>query len=522
MAQLDQSELRLILSGLPKFGPGQNLNLFLNEVDRALKHLRPKLVLHPELNYAFSLHLRCNKIEGEARDYLACLNLDSWDQIRAALINRYGDQRSEHILRTNLGQLYQKQGESYLDFYQRIAEARNCLLQHVQLHCAGNDPALANFKATEYEDLALRSFKNGVLEPYRTHLNHFSITDLPSCLLKCQEYDNQIAEWHFVDFIRNGQRQTNQISQLLSQLPFQTTPTNPWRFPNNLPDYPSCFQNQSYIQQQNPFFNSYLPQQTPSFQNQVSVQQRQSFSDHQESPQRFQLVPTPRPYSQSQSFQCSNKLPTPEPMSIQTRSDRPNEISPADQPDEHTDAPDDFHYGHMTTGTDFYYNPENKPFPDINLNSISSCYQSKDVLNDKHIRTPDNTPVQVKSFRHPHPMKIKIQNQFQTLLVNEIIRPPISLYPAPVWLVPRKADASGKRKVSYRNLDKYTIENKYPLPRIDDILDNLGERSYFCKTFRPYLSGQQFLARLSEPYDPNSRPIRWRLKLGDYNFSTFL
>lgn len=102
----------------------------------------------------------------------------------------------------------------------------------------------------------------------------------------------------------------------------------------------------------------------------------------------------------------------------------------------------------------------------------------------KHqIRTVDDQPVYVKSFRHPHAMKDEIQKQVQKLLDNKIIRPSISPYSAPVWIVPKKTDASGKRKfrmvIDYRKLNEKTIEDKYPLPRIEEILDNLGKCSYF-------------------------------------------
>lgn len=126
---------------------------------------------------------------------------------------------------------------------------------------------------------------------------------------------------------------------------------------------------------------------------------------------------------------------------------------------------------------------------------LSLCKSHKDIFyNDscdlsfsnavKHkVRTSDEEPVYVKSFRHPHAMKEEIQNQIQKLLNDKIIRPSISPYSAPVWIVPKKLDASGKRKyrmvIDYRRLNEKTVEDKYPLPRIDEILDNLGKCSYF-------------------------------------------
>lgn len=102
----------------------------------------------------------------------------------------------------------------------------------------------------------------------------------------------------------------------------------------------------------------------------------------------------------------------------------------------------------------------------------------------KHkIRVTTEQPIYVKSFRHPKSMQEEIQKQIQKLLDNKIIRPSISPYSAPVWIVPKKMDASGQKKyrmvIDYRKLNEHTIEDKYPLPRIDEILDNLGRCTYF-------------------------------------------
>lgn len=128
-----------------------------------------------------------------------------------------------------------------------------------------------------------------------------------------------------------------------------------------------------------------------------------------------------------------------------------------------------------------------------NIHMTGLCKQFSDVFYNedcdltftnaiKHqIRTKDEEPIYVKSFRHPHSMKKDIEQQIQKLLDNKI-QPSISPYSAPVWIVPKKTDASAKRKfrlVDYRKLNEKTIEDKYPLPRIDEILDNIGRCCYF-------------------------------------------
>lgn len=123
------------------------------------------------------------------------------------------------------------------------------------------------------------------------------------------------------------------------------------------------------------------------------------------------------------------------------------------------------------------------------------CHQFKDIMYHENcdlsltsqtthkIRTTNDRPIYTKSYRHPPSMQKEIQLQIQKLLDNKIIRPSISPYSAPVWIVPKKTDASGKKKfrlvIDYRKLNEHTVEEKYPLPRIEEILDNLGKCMYF-------------------------------------------
>lgn len=52
-----------------------------------------------------------------------------------------------------------------------------------------------------------------------------------------------------------------------------------------------------------------------------------------------------------------------------------------------------------------------------------------------------------------------------------------------MWIIPKKTDASGKKKVrvviDYRKLNEKTVDDKYPIPQIEEILDNLGKSAYF-------------------------------------------
>eukprot|EP00253_Pinus_taeda_P034597 PITA_34597 len=74
----------------------------------------------------------------------------------------------------------------------------------------------------------------------------------------------------------------------------------------------------------------------------------------------------------------------------------------------------------------------------------------------------------------------KIKKQVQELLKKGFIRPSTSPCGSLIVLV-RKKDGSWRMCIDYRALNKITIKNRYPLPRIDDLLDQLKEVFYFSK-----------------------------------------
>lgn len=102
----------------------------------------------------------------------------------------------------------------------------------------------------------------------------------------------------------------------------------------------------------------------------------------------------------------------------------------------------------------------------------------------KHeIKTKDEIPVHSKTYRYPYIHKEEVKRQIEEMLNNNIIKPSSSPWSNPVWIVPKKADASGKKKwrmvIDYRKINEKTIDDRYPLPNITDILDKLGRAQYF-------------------------------------------
>jgi hypothetical protein len=74
----------------------------------------------------------------------------------------------------------------------------------------------------------------------------------------------------------------------------------------------------------------------------------------------------------------------------------------------------------------------------------------------------------------------EIKKQIQELLDKGVIVPSSSPCGSPIVLVPKK-DGTWRMCVDFRALNKITVKNRYPLPRIDDLLDQLKDAKYFTK-----------------------------------------
>lgn len=98
------------------------------------------------------------------------------------------------------------------------------------------------------------------------------------------------------------------------------------------------------------------------------------------------------------------------------------------------------------------------------------------------INLNDRNPVYIKNYRTPEVHRNEICSQVENMLNNEIIRPSVSPYNSPLLLVPKKSCTEDKKwrlVVDFRQLNKKVVADKFPLPRIDDILDQLGRAKYF-------------------------------------------
>ena len=74
----------------------------------------------------------------------------------------------------------------------------------------------------------------------------------------------------------------------------------------------------------------------------------------------------------------------------------------------------------------------------------------------------------------------KINRKIKDFLDKGLIMPSTSPCGSPIVLIPKK-DGTWRMCLYFRSLNKITVKNHYPLPRIDDFLDQLKEEKFFTK-----------------------------------------
>ncbi|GKA13773.1 putative reverse transcriptase domain-containing protein [Tanacetum coccineum] len=111
-----------------------------------------------------------------------------------------------------------------------------------------------------------------------------------------------------------------------------------------------------------------------------------------------------------------------------------------------------------------------------------------DLLGLPHVREvefcidliPGASPVVRSPYRLAPSEMLELSNQLKELQEKGFIRPSHSPWGAPVLFV-KKKDGSMRMCIDYRELNKLTIKNRYPLPRIDDLFDQLQGACCFSK-----------------------------------------
>ncbi|KAE8655124.1 hypothetical protein F3Y22_tig00117034pilonHSYRG00824 [Hibiscus syriacus] len=93
---------------------------------------------------------------------------------------------------------------------------------------------------------------------------------------------------------------------------------------------------------------------------------------------------------------------------------------------------------------------------------------------------PEFALINLRSYRFPHNQKEEVEKQIATMLSSSIIHPSKSPFSSPCLLI-KKKDRTWRFCVDYRKLNSKIVKDKFPIPVVEDLLDELHGAVYFSK-----------------------------------------
>ncbi|GKA47179.1 putative reverse transcriptase domain-containing protein [Tanacetum coccineum] len=118
-------------------------------------------------------------------------------------------------------------------------------------------------------------------------------------------------------------------------------------------------------------------------------------------------------------------------------------------------------------------------FPEVFPEDLPSLPPTRPVVFQIDL-IPGAAPVARAPYRLASSEMKELSDQLQELSDKGFIRPSSSPWGAPILLV-KKKDGSFRMCIDYRELNKLTVKNRYPLPRINDLFDQLQGSNIYSK-----------------------------------------
>jgi len=108
---------------------------------------------------------------------------------------------------------------------------------------------------------------------------------------------------------------------------------------------------------------------------------------------------------------------------------------------------------------------------DGTLGSVDATVQRVEIQ-------PGTKPIRQQPYRAGHHARDMIRDEVNRILEAKVFRPSTSEWESPVVVVPKR-DGSPRFCVDYRRLNAVTKKDSYPIPRMEDCIDSLGDASVF-------------------------------------------
>lgn len=174
---------------------------------------------------------------------------------------------------------------------------------------------------------------------------------------------------------------------------------------------------------------------------------------------------------------------------VQASEGPPLEIISSIQHRRHTDADDELYLINIKdTASEPSTSPATHPraqrllseFADVFPSALPSTLPPSRTVDFEIELAPGSEPPSRPTYRLSSEELAELKTTLDDLLSKGLIKPSVSPYGAPILFV-KKKDGSRRMVIDYRLLNRITVKNKYPLPRIDELLCQLSGAKIFSK-----------------------------------------